>query len=92
MYTISLFHSIENNHALYRCKDCIKQFCESLREHTMEIIDFKQIKKEVIKKNQEKSYQNTKIFYIRKETFEDKCATDKNYSKDRDHCHYTGQY
>ena len=33
MSTISSFKSIENNHDVYRAKDCRKKFCESLREH-----------------------------------------------------------
>ena len=30
--TISLFSSIENKHDVYRGKDCMKKFCDSLRE------------------------------------------------------------
>ena len=33
--TISLFRSIKNNHDVYRGKDCMRKFCELLREHTM---------------------------------------------------------
>ena len=36
-------------HDVYRCKYCMKKFCESLREHAMKIIDFKK-KKKVINK------------------------------------------
>ena len=38
MSTISSFISIENKHDLYRSKDCMKKFCESLRNHEMKII------------------------------------------------------
>ena len=31
MSTISSFRSIENKHDVYRVKDCLKKFCESLR-------------------------------------------------------------
>ena len=37
--------SIENKHDLYRGKDCMKKFCESLREHVMKIINFRKRKK-----------------------------------------------
>ena len=37
MSIISSFRSIESEHAVYRGKDCIKKFCESLREHAMKI-------------------------------------------------------
>ena len=42
--TISLFKSIEKMHDVYRGKDCMKNFCEFLREHAMKIIDFKKNK------------------------------------------------
>ena len=38
--TISSFKSIESKHDVYRCKDCMRKFCESLREHAMKIIIF----------------------------------------------------
>ena len=34
------FGHIEDNHALYRGKDCMKMFCTSLREHAKNIIYF----------------------------------------------------
>ena len=39
--TISSFSSIENKHDAYRCKDCMKTFCEFLRECAMKMISFK---------------------------------------------------
>ena len=44
MSTISSFRSTENKHDVYRSKDCMKKVCESLREHTMNIINFKKKK------------------------------------------------
>ena len=41
MPTISWFESKENKHDVYRGKNCMKKFCESLRENAMEIIDLK---------------------------------------------------
>ena len=41
MSTISLLRSIENKHNICRGKDCMKKFCESLREHAMKKINFK---------------------------------------------------
>ena len=37
MSTISLFRSIENKHDVYRGKDCMKKFCEFLKEDAMKI-------------------------------------------------------
>ena len=49
MSTIPSFKNIENKHDVYRGKDCMKKFRESLREHAMNIINLK--KNEVINKN-----------------------------------------
>ena len=40
MPTISSFRSIENRHDVYRCKDCMRKFCEFLRKPAMKIINF----------------------------------------------------
>ena len=37
----SSFRSMENKHDVYRCKDCLKNFCEFLREHAMKIFNLK---------------------------------------------------
>ena len=41
MCIISSFRSIENKHAVYRGKDCMKKFCDCmkkfLREHTIKV-------------------------------------------------------
>ena len=39
MSTISSFKNIENKHDVYRGKNCMKMFCESLREHAVKIIN-----------------------------------------------------
>ena len=44
MSTILSFKSIEDKHDVYRDKDCMKKFCESSREHAMEIINFKKMR------------------------------------------------
>ena len=41
MPTRSSFRSIENNCNVYTGKDCMKKFCELLKEHTMKIINIK---------------------------------------------------
>ena len=43
MSTLSSFKSIENKHTKYRGKDWMKKFCESFREHAMEIINFEKM-------------------------------------------------
>ena len=34
----------ENKHTLYHGEECMKKFCETLREHTKNIIDFEKKK------------------------------------------------
>ena len=92
MSTISSFRSIENKHDVYRGKDCMKKFCEFLREHAMKIINFKKKKMKLLTKEQQESYENAKICYICKEKFENKYLKDKKYPKVRDHCQYTAEY
>ena len=47
MSAIFSFRSIEKKHDVYRGKDCRKKFWKSLREHTLNIINFKKKKNEV---------------------------------------------
>ena len=51
--TISSSKSIENKYDVYRGKDCMKKFCESLREHATMIMSFKKKKNEVLNKRAE---------------------------------------
>ena len=92
MSTISSFRRIENKHDVYRGKDCMKKFCEFLREHVMKINNFKKKKMKLLTKELQESYENTKICYICREKFEIKYLKDKKHRKVRDHCHYTGEY
>ena len=50
MFTVSSFRIIENKHDADRGKECMKKFCEFLREHTMNIINFKKKTNKVINK------------------------------------------
>ena len=69
MSTISLFRSIENEHDVHRVKDCMKKFCEFLRELPMKIINFKKKKMKLLTKEQKESYENAKICDICKGKF-----------------------
>ena len=44
MSTIWVFNRIEQKHTLYHVKDCMKKFCEPLREYGENIIDFEKKK------------------------------------------------
>ena len=64
MSTISSFSSIENKHDVYRGKDFMKKFRNSLKEDAMKIINYKKKKIRLLKKEQLESYENAKICYI----------------------------
>ena len=49
MSTISSLKSMENKHDVGIGKDCMKKFCECLREHAKEIISFKKKKMKSLK-------------------------------------------
>ena len=91
MSKISSCRRIEDKHDVYRGKYGMKKFCKFLREHAMKIINSKKKKMKLLTKEQQKSYENSKICYVCQETFENKYLKDKKFRKVRDHCHYTGQ-
>ena len=70
MSIISSFKSIENKHDVYGGIDCMKNFCKSLRKHTMEIINFQMKKLKLSIKEQHQSYKTTNICFICKDKFE----------------------
>ena len=77
----------------YTRNECMKKFCEFLRDHAMKINNFKKKTVKLSTKEQEESYKNSKICYnCKKEKFENKYSKNKKYYKVRDHCHYTGEY
>ena len=46
-------------------------------------------------KEQQESYENSKIWYVckkKKKKFENRYLENEKYRKVRDHCHYTGEY
>ena len=86
MCTIWSFESIENKHGVYRGKDCY--YYESLREHSVGIINFKKKKIMLLANEQQKSCKNAKICYICIEKFDN----NSNHHKVGDHCHYTWKY
>ena len=89
MSTIPSFRSIQNKHDLYKGKDCMKKFCEFLREHAIKIITFKTKKSKLLTQEHQESYENVKICHICKEKLENKDLKDIKHCKVRDRCHYT---
>ena len=50
MYMIWTFDGTEHKHGVYRGEDCIKNFCESLREYTTNITNFEKRNDTISKK------------------------------------------
>ena len=48
--TIWTFDGMANKHDVCRSEDCMKQFCNPLREQAMQIIDFEKKENDVINK------------------------------------------
>ena len=92
MSATSSFKSTENNHDLYRGKDCMKKFCESLREQAKKTINFKTKNIKLLTKEQEELYENGKICYIGKEKNQNKYFKDKKHCILRNYCYYTWNY
>ena len=55
----------------------MKKFYESLRQHAMDITNFKKKKIKLLTNEQQKSYGNAKMCYICQEKIEEKHAKDK---------------
>ena len=70
-------------HDVYRGKDCMKKFCEFLREDAMKIIVFEKNMK-LLTEEQKESNENATNFYICKEKLEKKYLKDKKYYQVRD--------
>ena len=89
IFTSCSFDESKNKLNYYRGKDCMKKFCEDLREHAIKIINYE--KKKIIPLTAEEkiNYNDQVVCYICKKEFD--TINKKNY-KVRDHCHYTGKY
>ena len=69
---MSTISSFKDRHDVYRGRDCIRKFFESLIEHAIKIINFKKKKMNLLTKEQKKTNENAKICYICKDEFENK--------------------
>ena len=89
IFTSCSFDESKNKLNYYKGDDCMKKFCEDLREHATEIINYE--KKNIIPLTTEEkiNYNDQKVCYICEKEFDN---SDKKRHKIRDHCHYTGKY
>ena len=79
----------------YRGKDCMKKFCDDLKEHVNRIINFEMKLMTPLTDEEKESHENQQLCYICEKEFCTDKYNKKEYklmSKVRDHCHYTGKY
>ena len=78
MVTNYSFDSTKNKLDCYRGKDCIKRFCNDLKEHATKIVN-DETKKEIIPLTDEEIYKEQKACYIYKEEITIDDNNKKNY-------------
>ena len=89
MSTIWAFDDIENKHT---CINCMKLFCDSLREHAKNVVDFEKKIRLPLAKEELKPRQDAKACYICGKSIIKKLSKSINFRKVRDHFLYKGKY
>ena len=85
----------KSRHNFYRRKDCIKKFCDDLKELVTEIINYKEKEMIPLTYKEIRFYEKQKGCNICKGYF---CTNENNEKefklrhKVRDHCHYTVKF
>ena len=86
LFTHCTFDTTKNELDYYRGKDCMKRFCEDLKEQTIKIINYEKREMTPLANKENKLYRNQQACHKCKNEFS---ADDK---KVRDHCHFTRKY
>ena len=63
MSIIGIYYT-EHKHSLYRRKDYIKNFCESLREQAKNITNFEKKERLLLTKKELKSYEDATMLHL----------------------------
>ena len=69
LFTNCSFDAIKNKLNCYRGRDCMKGFCEDLREHAMKIIDYEEKEMIPLTNEQNNFYKKQDICYMCKKGF-----------------------
>ena len=92
LLTSCSFDKSENKQTYYRGKDCMKRFCDDLKEHDTRITNYEMKPMDPLteEEEEEESYKNQEKCHICEKEF----CTDNNKEmrKVRDHCNYTRKY
>ena len=69
MFTCCLFDAKENNYDFYRGEDCMKKFCENLRERVLKIINYEKKKIISLTKEERRAHRWAKMLYMQKRIY-----------------------
>ena len=83
------FDKSENKQTYYRKRDCMKRFCDDLKEHVTKIINYETKPMKALTEEEKESYKNQQLCHIGEKGF---FTNNKKMRKVRDHCHYTEKY
>ena len=61
---VSSFDSKQDKHSFYRGRDCNKNFCEDLKKHAINIINFKEKDMILLRDKEIKDYEEQKLCHI----------------------------
>ena len=89
IFTNCSFDESKNKISYYRGNDCMKKFCNDLREHSTRIINYEKKKMIALTPEEIIHHNKQKVCYICKKEFDN---NNKKQQKVKDHCHYTGKY
>ena len=94
LLTSCLFDKSENKQTYYRGRDCMKRFCDDLKEHLTRITNYEVKPMDLLTEEEKESYKNKELCHICDKEF---CTDNNNdeYKKMRTfrgHCHYTGKH
>ena len=90
LLTLCSFDKSKNKPTYYRGKDCMKRFCDDLKEHVTRITNYEMKPMDPLTEEEKESSKNQELCHICEKEF----CTDNNKEmrKLRDHCHYTGKH
>ena len=90
LLTSCSFDKSENKQTYYRGRDCMKRFCDDLKEHVTIITNYEMKPMDLLTEEEKESYKNQEPCNICEKEF---CTeNNKEMRKVRGHCHYTGKY
>ena len=90
LLTSCSFDKSGNKQTYYRGGDCMKRFCDDLKEYVIRIINYETKPMIALTEEEKESYENQQLCHIcNKEFYTD---NNKEMREVRDHCHYTGEY